>query len=472
MATTAPPTSEQGSSFGAPDVGGQWAGWLGMGAPSWSHFHQGDELEYVPELKWQPGGVGAIEAYHRMRTDAQCQGLFLGSTLPIRRYNFVFEPNGTPSNIVNAISEDYNVPIRGNEDTPRRMRQRRFVLNDHLRHALLAIIYGYMYFEQVGEIGSDLKWHLRKLGVRMPQSIMKIDQAKDGGVNYVVQRGMGHTAGGQERRLNINRLLMYIWEQEGANVTGRSMFRGIYKNFLLKDTVLRVGAINIERAGGVPVVIGPKGATPDDLKALRSFATQFRVGANAGGAIPNGAELVLAKAAGGDEAVNYIKLQNEEMARGWLMTWLNMGQAGSHGSYALSNNVIDYALNSQEVIAQWFCDTFNEHMVEDHVNWNWSSDYAPLLVYKRTDDRQMALQDLVALIDKRVIQVDDELEAFIREDYGLPRRNPDATVRELPGSGSPDLGGSRTAEMAAELVGRSKDEIVTYLEKHKIRGEF
>lgn len=450
-ARSAGPTTEKGSELNNPP--GNISGGLGMGAPSWSYFHAGDDLEHVPDLKWLPNGQGLVGVYHRMRSDSQVQGLYLGATLPIRRYGFFIEPNGARDEVVGAIAKDYNLPIRGKENQPRGRTQRRFVFHDWLRHALLALLYGHMYFEQVGEIRDDGLWHLRKLGVRMPQSISRINLDRDGSLLSIVQRGMGTTLGGRERNLAIDRILAMVWEREGANWTGRSMLRGIYKNFLLKDTTLRVGAINIERAGGVPVIEGPKGATPEDLAELGKMARAFRVGANAGGAIPNGAQLTLARAAGGHEAVEYIKLQNEEMARGWLEMFLNLGQAGSHGSYAMSNDFIDYTLNTQEVVAQWVCDTFNEHMIEDHVTWNWGEDEpAPLLVFKRTDDRQMAISDLVSLIDKGVIMVDDELEAWIREEYRMPRRDPGAPVRSRPAAGSPPSGASEPATTETETV--------------------
>jgi hypothetical protein len=442
-AVTSPPVSEQGTSLPDGGMGGSAAP-FSAGLPTWSEFFRGDDLELVPELKWRPGGRGLVEAYHKCRTDSQVQGLYYGMTMPIRRYGWYLEPNGSREEVVTKLSLDYNIPIRGQEDKPRGRRQGRFNFQEHLRHALLALLYGHMYFEQTGNFDSDLFWHLRKMGVRMPQSIMKFNLEKDGGLKSIEQKGLGTTTLGARRTLSINRLVGYVWEREGANWAGRSMLRGIYRNYLLKEMVMKIGAINIERAGGVPVITGPKGALPEDLAELSKFARQFRVGANAGGSIPFGAQLDLARAAGGDEAVNYVKLQNEEMARGWLMMFLNLGQAGSHGSYAMSDNFIDYTLNSQEVVAQWICDTFTEFMIEDDVTWNWGdNEQIPLLVYSRTDDRQMAIADLVALIDKGAITMDDELEAWIREDYRMPRRNPDLTPRTVPsGGGSPPPSGS------------------------------
>lgn len=414
---------------------------LGMGQGlSWKSF-LGEVLEHVPELQWRGGGSGSVRTYHMMRNDAQVQGLFHGTTFPIRRYGWALEPNGAKASIVRALSKDYNLPIRGKEDQHQGRSKGRFSFDNHLRHALLALLYGHMYFEQVGQIRSDGLWHLTKLGPRMPHSIQRILIDQNGGLSAITQTGTGATPMSLSSmgalRIPVEKLTAYIWEQEGGNWAGRSMLRGIYKNWLLKDTTLRVGAINIERAGGVPVITGPKGASPDDLAQLALMARQFRVGEGSGGAIPNGSELNLARAAGGEEAVNFVRLQNDEMARGWLMMFMNLGQSGSHGSYALGSSLIDYVLNTQEIIAKWVCDTFNEHMIEDHVDWNWGEDVdkVPKLVYNRVDDRQLAVKDLVMMIARGLITVDDELESWIREDYSMPRRNPDLPARTPPSSG-------------------------------------
>lgn len=426
LAAGKPPTREVGTGRSVGDGGriigdGSRAGW---------NYFMGDDLEHVPELKDR---LTSVKTYHAMRNDAQVQGLYLGSTLPIRRYTWYIEPNGAPDSVVEHIAKSYNLPIKGKEGDPRGRMQRRFSFKNHLRHCLLAIIYGHMYFEQVGEIGPDGLWYLRKLAPRMPNSILEIMTDDDGGLKGIKQNlppKTGTAALFQDTPdISVDRLVAYIWEQEGGNWAGRSMLRGIYKNWLLKDTVLRVGAINIERAGGVPVVTGPKGATPDELALLAQMARQFRVGEGSGGAIPNGAELNLARAAGGEDAVEYIKLMNEEMGRGWLMMFMNLGQTVS-GSRNLGGNFIDFALNAQETIAGWVCDVFNEHMIEDHVDWNWGEvvDNVPLLGYSRNDDRQLAIADLVEMIDRGLIQMDDELEAWIRDEYQMPRRG-DGPVR-------------------------------------------
>jgi hypothetical protein len=157
MATSSAPTKELGTSG---DAASRVIGW-GGGPPSWSYLAR-ESLEHVPELRWRPGGRGLVGVYHKMRSDAQVQGLFMGATLPVRRYNFALDKNGARAKVLKRISTNYNIPVKGEEDKPRGRRKNRFKHDDHLRHALLAMLYGHYYFEQIGEVDAGGYWHDRQ----------------------------------------------------------------------------------------------------------------------------------------------------------------------------------------------------------------------------------------------------------------------------------------------------------------------
>jgi hypothetical protein len=88
-----------------------------------------------------------------------------------------------------------------------------------------------------------------------------------------------------------------------------------------------------------------------------------------------------------------------------------------------------------EAIAWWFADTFNEHVVEDDIDWNFGEDVAqvPLLVFDF--DPELVIADLVQMITTGGIIVDDELEAAIRKEMHLPpAQHPRPTPAPLPPS--------------------------------------
>lgn len=343
--------------------------------PGWSNWTGGDELERVPELQWPM----ATTTYQYMMNDAQIFSLIMSLILPIRSWRWHLKKNGAQDAIVQRISADYNLPIEDDMEFNRRRGQRRFSFDKHLEDALRAVYLGYYPFEQVGDIlPEDLKWHLRKLAPIPPRTLSEITLAADGGLDWIKQL----TAKATDPPISVDRLVWYVWDREGANWTGRSMCRSVYRNHLVKDRVLRVGAINIERAGGIPYVQAAEGATGDQIKALDLLARRFRVGEEAGAALPHGAQLKFASAAGGDGAVAYIKQQNEEMARAFLQMVNMLGQTNT-GSRALGGTFQDIAQVAQFTIAKWFCDIFNEHVIEDDVEWNEgpSEEFAPLLAF-------------------------------------------------------------------------------------------
>lgn len=344
---------------------------------SWNSWTAGDTLERVAELQWPNN----IAAYHGMMNDAQVYSLYQGFMYPIRAYDWYLDPNGARPEVVERISMDYNLPVGSRLSGRiwnRRRGARRFSFDKHLEDALRGPQYGHYPFEQVGEILDDMKWHLRKLAPRPPRTIVDIKVDNDGSLSYFRQMGQPLT----DPPITIDRTVWYVWDREGANWTGRSMLRSVYRNYLVKDRVLRVGAINIERAGGVPYVSAPEGASAPQIRELDALARRFRVGEAAGAALPHGAQLKFAAAAGGDGAVAYIKQQNEEMARAFLQMVNMLGQTNS-GSRALGGTFLDIAQIAQWTIAKWFCDIFNEHVIEDDVEWNEGpgEEYAPLLAF-------------------------------------------------------------------------------------------
>lgn len=349
-----------------------------------------------------------------MMNDAQANSLVNGFLYPIRAYDWYLDPNGSLPEIVDRISRDYNLPIgprRDGREWNKLRGARRFSFDNHLADGLRATWYGHYFFEQVGEVLDDGKWHLRKLGLRPPRTITEINVDKDGALRSIKQ-----DLGPNNPPIPIDRLVAYVWDREGANWVGRSMLRCVYRNHLVKDRVMRVGAINIERAGGVPYAEAPEGASGDQIRELDALTRRFRVGEAAGAALPHGAQLKFAAAAGGDGAVARLKWENEEMARGFLQMVNMLGQTNS-GSRALGGTFLDIAQIAQFTIAKWFCDTFNEHVIEDDVDFNEGplQDYCPLLAFDPGGAHPLeGFQEAIGE-DEGIQVVDPKLQAMLTE---------------------------------------------------------
>lgn len=390
----------------------------GLGIGGWSAWI-GDDLETVPELQW-PNNV---RIYSQMRNDAQMQGLWMGSTLPIRRFRWLIDPNESRPEVVDALSADLGLDILGQDPRPIGRQQGRFNFNEHLRLALHAIIYGHYPFEQVGEIGPDGLWHLKKLAERPPITLSEINVDQSGDLAGIRQN-VGAHAGGLPPQIGVERLVWYAWEKEGANWQGRSSFRACFKNWLAKDMLTRIDLNKQERTGmGIPIGVNPPNASPEVRNIMYQIATRLRAGQDAGASLPNGADMKLLGTQGTiPDTIASIHLHNEEMARSFLMMFMQLGQTET-GSRALGSNFIDFFALALQSIAKWFIDHFQSYVIEDWGNWNYGPDeQLPVLTYQREEEPSFAGRDLAYLVQAGAVTVDEELEDAIRTRYQLPPR--------------------------------------------------
>ena len=386
-----------------------------------------DQDEDVPELRWPM----SIRTYSRMRSDTQLSALLLAVNLPIQRRRWIIDPNNARDEVVFDVASSLGLPIKGSDDPP--PRSFGFNHNDHLRHSLLALVYGFMFFEQVGFANPvhELRWTLQKLAPRMPQSISYVDVAPNGDLLGIRQwPRMGEPMGGLPISEQV--LAPYIWQREGANWLGRSMLRECYKNWVIKDRMIRVDAIKNERFGiGIPQATAPQGASREVIQRYAAMAQASRADATSGVGLPNGASIGVEGIRGTlPDTLATIHYHDEAMARRFLAMFVELGTTQT-GSRALGEAFVDFFTMSIEAISTWHASTTNQYVISDMVDWNYGpEETVPLLTWDEDPESRMDAADLVQLIDAGVIVVDAELRSWITDRWGLPD----------PGPGTPDPG--------------------------------
>jgi hypothetical protein len=439
----------------------------GKGVPTreigYANQYPGDywwvDTETTPELRWPV----CTRVYQVMRRqDAQVASILRALTLPVLRTGWRIDPNGARDEVVRLVSEDLRLPIVGRdtdeqddaagkpaEKSPTPRVRGRFSWTDHLRQALLMVQYGHMFFEQVYRIDSDGRARLRKLAPRMPLSLAAITVAADGGLMSISQYAMGTLAGffvagggavgteGAGKQIPVSRLVAYVNEPEGGSWIGQSVLRPAYKNWMLKDRLLRVQAQTIERNGmGIPTYEAAPQET--DLAPGRAIATGVRAGDSSGAAIPNGAKLRLQGVEGAlPNAEPVVRYHDEQMARGVLAHFLNLGT--QTGSWALGSTFADFFVMSLQTLADSICDVASAHIIEDLVDLNWGPDeQAPRLVCDEIGSMHDATAEAIAtLVGAGVLLPDGVLERAVRTQFGLPSKDPDAPEVE-PKPGAPE----------------------------------
>lgn len=391
--------------------------------PGWGAFIE--EHEDNPDLAWPL----SLQVFDRMRKeDPQVGSVLRAVTLPIRRTQWMIDPQGARGPVVEHVAADLGLPIKGQTPkAPLRMRDR-FSWDEHVRLALLELVFGHSFFEQLYRIDDNGMARLRKLAWRPPRSIEKIKVARDGGLEGIKQHGLDQT-------IAVQHLVAYVNEREGGNWLGQSLLRTAYKMWLLKDRGLRTQSLTLDRNGlGVPVYTGAEmpesvqnSQTDRDAwlaseqKAGLKVAKEFRSGDAAGAAIPPGAKLELKGVEGrlpdSDKPIRYY---DEQIARAVLAHFLNLGT--ETGSWALGSTFADFFTGSLNAVAQQIADVAQQHVVEDLVDLNWgSAEPAPRIVPTQIGEDQAATAESIkSLIESGAVVPDDELEAYMRARYRLP----------------------------------------------------
>ena len=406
-------------------------------------FWTGMVDEETPELRWPQ----SVEVYDRMRRqDAQVMSVLRAVTLPIRRTSWQIDPAGCRPEVVQLISEDLGLPIKGQNPKPLPRTRDRFSWVEHLRLALLMLPYGHSVFEQKARMVNG-QARLQKLAWRPPKTIAEFDVAPDGGLVAIEQHSI---SGAQKHRMDIGRLVVYTNEREGGAWIGTSLLRPAYKFWLLKDRALRTQAQTLERNGlGIPVYTGgtyPDDISGDDLKAREDaevadgaqMAASVRAGDNAGIGLRNGASLELKGVSGAlPSAEPVIRYYDEQIARAVLAHFLNLGT--ETGSWALGSTFADFFTLSLQTVAQTLAEIANQHVVEDMVDWNWGEEEpAPKIVFDEIGSRNPATAEAIkALIDCGALTPDDTLEQHVRGMYGLPAADPDSRSEPAAWRGAP-----------------------------------
>ena len=373
--------------------------------------------EATPELRWPT----SVTIYDRMRRqDAQVTSVLRAVTLPVRRTQWRIDPAEARPEVVELVAADLGLPVEG-QPAQRPLRTRdRFSWSSHLQLALLMVVYGHSYFEQVYRIDEVGRARLRKLALRPASTISAINVAADGGLDSIEQYAPVDSKQGPFLDIPVDRLVAYIHEREGGNWTGTSLLRPAYKHWLIKDRLLRVQAQTIDRNGmGVPLYTGAEHET--DLSAGTALARAWRSGDASGAAVPFGADLILRGVEGSlPDADPAIRYHDEQIARAVLAHFLNLGT--QTGSWALGTTFADFFTFSLQTLAEEVAGVANAHIIEDLVDLNFGeAEPAPRLVFDEIGSRQSATAAAIKmLIDAGAIFPDRALEEAIRQSYGLP----------------------------------------------------
>jgi hypothetical protein len=410
------------------------------------------EEEFVPELRW-PNNLNVFE---RIATDPQVAGILLAFIGPIAGRKIVLNRNGASDELVQAISEDLGVPVLGDdEDKPTLPIADRFDIREHIETVLWqALVYGHYVSELVGAPEKDTTrawWRLQNLSPRPAKTITSWFLDPSGSGKLVsLQQHYSIT----QKPIPAEQLAIWSWRKRPGSFTGTSMLRPMYKPYLLKDGASRITMTNIEKAGGIAYANAPVNAGDKVMATINSVLSRFRVGSRSAATFPAGTKVDFAKGAGVGEGINFINLQNEEIAYAAQMMFAGLGQGGSTGNRALGQTLVQAFIVQQEAAATWLLKGFNRDVIERISRWNvGDGQQAPLLEFV-PDDGASTIDALVAAKNAGLLQVDDGVLDSVRKRLKLGAFDP-LTAQAPPPVAAPAVAVPGAVQALRQIGGES-----------------
>lgn len=384
-----------------------------------------DELETVPDLAWPQ----SVITYNNMRRDPQLLAVLNAYSLPLRSGKWMIDPAGARDEVVEFIADSWGLPILGDsEPTPTPYRRRGVLFKQHLRLALLELVYGHMPFAFAGEIkpvNGKTRWLLNRVDERLPNTITALNVADNGDLVSIRQFGT-------QSDIPAKNLLWYTHDREGSNWTGTSMLRSCYGAWLLKHDMWRVLGTSSRRFGmGVPAVHAPAGATEAEITNAARLSSAMRAGDQSGMGLPDGYRAELIGLTGTvPDTLKFVRYLDQQMAQAALASILTL-DATPNGSRALGDIIVGLLRMSWESVADEIALPATE-LTAKIIDFNYGEDEAvPMIICTDLDHQERSFDAISALVKVGAITPDPALENALRDSYMLPKYAGDEPSRYL-----------------------------------------
>lgn len=446
---------------------------------TWSAGGQLQQLsEDVPELRWP----FSVAVYDRMRKDGKCASVLRASKLPVRSTGWhVVDSPDVRTEVVTFCRNELGLNEQG--DSRRRRRGQGIVWDHLLRHALLSLDFGHMFFEPVYQLGppgpndtlpAGNYAHLARMQPILPRTITGFNLDRLGDLVSIAQSTVGDSGRYTTVTLSRQLILPVINDQEGSDWSGTSLLRSAYKHWFMKDQLERLAMSIVERNGmGIPSAeYGPDMDRQETLRLL----TAARAGDLSGAAFPTGANFRLVGVEGQTvDPLPHIAYHGQEIARSVLAMFLDLGH--DNGARALGDTFVDFFTIAVNAVIAHLEEVFTEGLVRDLVGLNFGDDepYPEIKADSITPQAPLTAEAIAGMVSAGVITPDDSLQAFVRHTFGMPPATPDAD--EQP-AGSPQpvgdtidipAGGGGGSHMSGETLDQRRSRLAVMRERLGLR---
>lgn len=386
---------------------------LGYSSPS--PFTAWTREERVGELRDK---LGIRKYYDMKRADGTIRGALRLLKTPVMAARWFVEP-ASDSTLDHNIAKFVEANLFEKMNVP---------WHRTLEDSLLMCEYGYMPLEKVYDWDPDdkSKLILKKLAPRHPLDIQEWEYDAAGGPNGIVMDPT-EANGYSNIFIPINKLVVFVLEQEAGDMRGISILRSAYKHYFYKDTLYKIDAIQKERHGiGVPIIKLPLGFSASDRALADDLGRNLRTNERAHITVPANWEVMFAKLEGMPvDCLPSIQHHNDQIMQNIVAPFYRDSNA--------KEDAMNMFYKGTRYIASTIADTMNRYVIKQLVDFNFSRGKYPILRARRIGENEdlrtwsFAFRNLVGA---GAIQPDDVLEEFLRVELDLPPMDK-ATTRSL-----------------------------------------
>lgn len=392
--------------------------------------------EFLKELH----GTRGVEVYKEMsENDPTIGGILFAVEMLIRQCDFNVDPGGS-ADMDKEAAEFVESCINDMEET----------WQDTLSEILSFLTFGWSYHEivykrRMGRTNDKrttskyndglIGW--RKLPIRSQDTLWEWKYEPDSddliGMTQAPPPNYNHIT------IPIEKALHFKTRNRKANPEGRSILRTAYRPWYFLKRLQSIEGIGMERdLAGFPVLTGPEDLDlwdEDDqdmaatLSAAVDIVTSIRRDAREGLVLPNGWKLELLSSSNRrvTDTNAVITRYEKRIAMSVMADFMFLGQSDS-GSWALSSDKTRLFSLAIGTYIDIICDVFNTQAIPRLIEMN-SDHFKGITDYPRMTHGDIEDADLGkvatfvnSMIGSGVLQPDEELEKYIRQIGGLPKK--------------------------------------------------
>ena len=302
--------------------------------------------------------------------------------------------------------------------------------------------WGFSMFEKVHKMGKfthngktqDCVWY-RQIAQRLAKTLYKFNVDAFGDCTSVVQRVWLLDADGKgggvwnDVEIPADYLSIHTMNKRGADITGISVLRTVYRSYYIWDKLVRIDAMAHERYGmGVPIIKRISDANVDTEigKKMIRLLEMIRAHEKQAMYLPFGYEFEFAKMdTRSISPLDSMIYHDELIMLNVLANFLYLGRSKT-GSRALGETFSEIFLNSLNAQTRQIAYDFNKNIVEPILDLNFDLKYYPYLepISISAIDYEKLSRSMVQAQQAGVLTPDDRIEGAYRDIAGLPSLKP------------------------------------------------